>query len=119
MQAIALILRIEICCLLIGLAAIVFYRMLTGGIITKGLLDDKGSRSGFSPARLQLLISSVAIAGYYIATALTNPNTGRFPTIPNEMLLILGGSHAFYLGSKTIALILQTFGFSNHADKKP
>lgn len=117
MPTIAQILRIEICGLVIGLAAIVFYRLLTGEIITKGLLDDKGSRSGFSPARLQLLVSSVVIAAYYIGTALTNTNTGKFPTIPNEMLLILGGSHAFYLGSKTIASVLQTFGFN--ADKKP
>ena len=35
MPTIAQILRIEICGLVIGLAAIVFYRLLTGEIITK------------------------------------------------------------------------------------
>jgi len=117
MQTMALVLRIEVWCLLVGLAVIVAYRMLTGDIITKGLLQDKGGSSGFSPARLQLLISTLVVAFYYIGNALTNANTGQFPTIPNEMFLILGGSHAFYLGSKTVALILEKFGLSNKSQK--
>ncbi len=119
MESLAPIMRIAIGGWLIGLAAVVFYRSLTGGINTKGLLQDSGTSSRFSPARLQLLISTIVVAFYYIGQTLTNKNTGQFPTIPNEMLLILGGSHAFYLGSKTVALILQTFGFSKNADKKP
>jgi len=117
MQTMALVLRIEVWCLLVGLTVIVAYRMLTGDIITKGLLQDKGGSSGFSPARLQLLISTLVVAFYYIGNALTNANTGQFPTIPNEMFLILGGSHAFYLGSKTVALILEKFGLSNKSQK--
>lgn len=119
METLALTLRIEIWIFLIGLAVIVVYRMLTGAINTKGLLLDKGSDSGFSPARLQLLISTVVVAFYYIGQALSNTNTGRFPTIPNQMLLILAGSHTFYLGSKTVALILETFGFSKNKSPKP
>lgn len=118
MQTMAQVLRIEIWCLLIGLATIVAYRMLTGDIITKGLLQDKGGSSGFSPARLQLFISTLVVACYYAGNALTSANTGRFPTIPNEMLLILGGSHTFYLGSKTVALILENFGLSKTKAKK-
>jgi hypothetical protein len=119
METLALIMRIAIGGWLIGLAAVVFYRLLTGGINSKGLLDDKGTSSGFSPARLQLLISTIVVAFYYIGQALSNKNTGQFPTIPNEMLLILAGSHAFYLGSKTIALLFETLGLSKGTSQKP
>lgn len=118
METMALALRIEIWVFLIGLAVIVFYRMLTGPINIKGLLHDKGSSLGFSPARLQLLISTVVVAFYYIGQALSNTNTGQFPTVPNEMLLVLGGSHTFYLGSKTIGLIRETLGPSKNKNQK-
>jgi hypothetical protein len=110
METIVLVLRIEIWCFLIGLATIVFYGMLIGAINTKGLLHDKGTASGFSPGRLQLLISTTLVAFYYIGQAFSNKNTGQFPKIPTEMLLILGGSHTFYLGSKTVSLLLETLG---------
>jgi hypothetical protein len=112
METIALVLRIEIWGLLIGLAAIVSYQMLIGTINTRGLLHDKGGGAGFSPARLQLMVSTIVVAFYYLGLALSTTNTGQFPTIPNEMLLILGGSHTFYLGSKTFALIFETLGLS-------
>src|SRR6185295_3136604 len=108
METLARVMRIEISCFMIGLAVIVLFGMLTRTINTKGLLRDKGTSSGFSPARLQLLIATVVVAFYYIGQALSNTNTGTFPTIPNEMLLILGGSHAFYLGSKTVAMLFES-----------
>jgi len=117
METLARVMRIEMSCFLIGLAAIVFWGMLTRVINTKGLLSNKGTSSGFSPVRLQLLLSTLLVAFYYIGQALSNTNTGTFPTIPNEMLLILGGSHAFYLGSKTIALLLESF--SKNTSQKP
>jgi hypothetical protein len=112
METQASIIRFVMAAWLILLATVIFYRLLTGSINTKGMLDDKGSGSGFSPARLQLMISTAVVALYYIGQALTSKNTGQFPTIPNEMLVILGGSHAFYLGSKTIALLLETLGLT-------
>ena len=87
--------------LLVVLAIIVFYRMLTGGINTSGLLHVKGGRSGFSPARLQLLVSTIAFSCYYVAQVVNNTE-GNFPPVPQEMLLLLGGSHMFYLGAKSL-----------------
>ena len=120
METIALTLQIEIAVLVIGLAVILTVHGLSGAIITKGLLDDKvgGASSGFSPARLQLLASTAVVACYYVGLVVTSP-TGELPTLPNEMLLILGGSHTFYLGSKTAALILETLGFSRNQKQKP
>lgn len=117
METMILVFRIEIWCFLIGLAALVFYRMLTGTINTTGLLHDKGTSSGFSPGRLQLMVATIVVAFYYIGQALSN--NGQFPTIPNEMLLILGGSHTFYLGSKSISLLLETLGFAKKQEPKP
>jgi hypothetical protein len=118
METISLVMRIEIWGLVIGLATIVFIQMLSGAMITKGLLDDKvgGGSLGFSPARLQLLASTAVIACYYVGLVVTAP-TAELPTLPNEMLLIVGGSHTFYLGSKTVSLILETLGLSNN--KRP
>jgi hypothetical protein len=120
METISQVMRIEVWGLAIGLATIVFIQMMSGTMITKGLLDDKvGSGSaGFSPARLQLLASTAVVACYYVGLVVTSP-TAELPTLPNEMLLILGGSHTFYLGTKTVALILETFGLSRNQKQKP
>ena len=111
------LLQIEIWVLLIGLAIIVSYRMLTGTINTNGLLHDKGGGRGFSPVRLQLLLSTLAFAVYYIGLVLTIKKPADFPRVPQEMLLLLGGSHLFYLGSKTVGLIFETFGISRTRNK--
>ena len=94
--------------LLAGLAIIIAYRMLTGSINTKGLLKDKDGGTGFSPARLQLLISTVTFSCYYIAQVVRHADKGEFPPVPREMLMVLGGSHLFYLGTKSFKLALET-----------
>jgi len=109
----ALLLRIELGTLLIGSAVIVLYQMAIGAINTRGLFQDKGGRSGFSPARLQLVVSTLTVVFYYIGLVLLNtPQTGEFPRLPKEMLIALGGSHTFYLGSKTVALIRERLAHS-------
>lgn len=112
MKTIAPWLTLEVWVLLVALAVIIAYRMLTGSINTRGLLHDKGSGSGFSPARLQLLISTIAFGFYYIGQVVNNTQTKGFPPVPNEMLMLLGGSHVFYLGTKGFALLLETLGIS-------
>ncbi len=86
---------------LVVLAALVVYRILTGTINAKGLLADK-ERGTFSPARLQLLLFTLTGAGAYLSSLLEAAAAGRyaFPDVPQELLLILGGSQAFYLGAK-------------------
>lgn len=106
------VLRLEVWSILGGLLILISYRLLTGQIRTKKLLYDKGpTAGGFSPVRLQLLMFTLAVAIYYIVEVLSS-NTGKFPQLPNEILFLLMGSHAFYLGSKTVSLLLETLGFS-------
>jgi hypothetical protein len=103
-------LRYELWILLVGLLLIVGYQLLTGRINTDGLLSEKGTKGGFSPARLQLLIFTVGIAFYYFIKVVdqTSPTAlekKALPELPTEFLLILTGSNLFYLGSKLAPLI--------------
>ncbi len=80
---------------------LVGYRVLTGGVNTKGLLAHKET-GAFSPARLQLLLFSLIAAGAYLSSLMEAAAAGRyaFPEVPQELLLALGGSQALYLGAK-------------------
>ncbi|MBL8178646.1 MAG: hypothetical protein JNK48_28490 [Bryobacterales bacterium] len=91
--------------LLLGLlAAAVLYRLLTGGIRTKGLLLDSEGRS-HSPARLQMLVLSIGGAMHYLSLVAQNP--AKLPDPPQELLLLVGGSHALFMGSKAVPLFLS------------
>ncbi|MBL8222280.1 MAG: hypothetical protein JNL62_23795 [Bryobacterales bacterium] len=83
------------------MAAAVAYRLLTGGIHIRGLLlDSEGA--GHSPARLQLLLLTVFGAMQYLAMVAKDPS--RLPEPSQELLLLIGGSHAVFMGSKALPL---------------
>jgi hypothetical protein len=92
--------------LLATLAVIVGYRLLTGKIITKGLLKDKQGKSGgkISPGRLQMLLATILVAVYFVTQVLQSE---KLPELPQEFLLALGASHLFYLGGKTYAVVAR------------
>jgi hypothetical protein len=100
--------RYEIEFLLAALAAVVGFQIITGRINTKGLLSDKAKNGvgTFSPARLQLLMFTLAIAFYVLSKVLNSIAAGapRFPQIDMNLLVILVGSHALYLGAKSLPL---------------
>src|SRR5262245_13638104 len=107
------------------LAALVTYRMLTGKINTHGLLsdkaggaNDKSSPGNHSPARLQLLVITIGGALYYLLLVFTSTKRGEFPDVPNELLLGLGASHSFYLGTKLVSLLRQLLDQSSLGNKK-
>jgi hypothetical protein len=100
MEALATALRYETLALLIGLISIIGYRLLIGKINTDGLLKDKTGDAKFSPGRLQMLVTTVSIALYYVFMVLKTTDTGRLPDMPTEFLVALAGSHAIYLGGK-------------------
>lgn len=92
--------------LLTILLVIVGYRLLTGKIITKGLLLDKQDKSGgkFSPGRLQMLMATILVAIYFVTQVLQSE---KLPELPQEFLLALGGSHLLYLGGKTYGVLAR------------
>lgn len=97
---------------LLSLFTIVAIRLLTGGINVRGVLRTKSPTGddSISPARVQLLVFTLAAAGIYLGWAVEARSTGIMPKVPEGWLATLGGSHLFYLGSKAFAF----FGRNTH-----
>lgn len=85
--------------LLLALFGVVVLRLLTGDINARGLLMKKEGDRSFSPERVQLLLATFAAASQYLAQVLKDHPT-HLPDVPNNWLLLLGGSHALYLGRR-------------------
>ena len=102
MEPLATVITFQMWFLLGALALIVGYKMLTGRINTSGLLEDKERRS-LSPSRIQLLLFTFVGAGAYLAAVpeMFEAAAPRLPEVPVELLVLLGGSHAVYLGGKS------------------
>ena len=85
-----------------GLLAVVIFRLLAGQISTRGLLEEKksGKTGNFSPGRLQLLIVTLGASSFYFVDIVAAVETGALPPVPDELLLIVGGSNVAYLGGK-------------------
>ena len=90
-----------------ALAAVVAIKMLRGEINTHGLLS-RTQGSDLEPERVALLVTTLAIAGFYVIHTLGTPledltktADGYFlPDLPEELLVVLGGSQATYLTAK-------------------
>ena len=111
----AWLVKLEVGGFLGGLAAIICYRLLTGGINTRYLFYGK-LRDGtyyFSPERVQLLLFTLGVAAFYLADAITHRRDGVLPDISGQTLALLGGSHSIYLGGKAVALF-RKLGKENH-----
>lgn len=52
----------------------------------------------YTPPRFQLLLFTLSVAFYSLFKVMNDP-TG-FPNIPEELVMLLGGSIIFYLGSR-------------------
>ena len=106
MEVLTQIIRFELWLILGGLALVVAYKLLTGGINMTGLLDDKVSREP-SPGRVQLLVFTVTGASYYLLLAVDQAASGSLPPVPPELLLLVGGSQLVYLGGKARSHLFQ------------
>jgi hypothetical protein len=106
MTTLATFVRYEVEFLLATLAAIILFQIVTGRIKTRGLLSDKAKNRvpSFSTARLQLLMFTLAGAAYVLSQVLNSVASGtpKFPEIDPNLLVILGGSHALFLGAKSM-----------------
>ena len=89
------ILELEASIFAYGLAVIVIWKLLTGAINLRGLLMDKFRPSQISPARVQLLISTIVLAIQYLRNSGTSPNQG-FSEIGSGSLYFFAGSGLIY-----------------------
>jgi hypothetical protein len=89
------------------LTGIIAVRLLTGSINTTGLLRSKSPQrdESISPARVQLLIFTLATAGSYLTQILKLRGTLQLPDVPQNTLIALGGSNGLYLGTKAYAFL--------------
>ena len=103
MNTLIMFARYEIGILLTVLAATLVYQMLTGQINTQGLISEKTKtqKGGVSPARLQLLLTTLAF-GFYVLSQIVK--LGVFPEIDMKWVLLLGGSHSVFLGGKSLQM---------------
>jgi hypothetical protein len=87
---------------LVVLFAIVFMQILTGGLRTRGLIEGSAARGRpfISAGRVQLLIVTMVAAVNYLTQVWHNPN--KLPEIPQNWLLLFGGSQVLYLGNKLL-----------------
>ena len=92
-----------------GFFGVVLWKMATGEISLAYLLYTKGKdgRLSYSPARLQLLLFTLAVAANYLHGVMVNPHVNTLPEIPSSVLVALGGSHAAYLGGKAYTSWIQ------------
>jgi len=113
MNTLATVLRYEMLFLLFGFAAVVGYRMITQQINVTGLLMDKTSGRAISPARVQMLMTSIGLAGYYLMLVFDTKDTSRLPDMPNEYVVAFGASHAIFLAGKLYGRFATTLGLAS------
>jgi hypothetical protein len=99
--------RLEVSFILIGMAIVVAYQMLTGRINVRGLLSDTEDGS-FSVSRAQLLVLSLVGLILFIARV-AGSQIGTLPDVPQELLLVVGGSNGVYLLVKGRRLLASLF----------
>ena len=107
-----LLVKWEVLIFLGGLAAIIAYRLLTGQINTSGLFygTKKGGAKYFSPERVQLMVFTLGTAMLYLSSVTQNRTSGVLPDVPTQTLVLLGGSHAIYLGGKAYMMLFKKNG---------
>jgi hypothetical protein len=109
MSALGVFLEWELGVFPAALGVIIAYWLLTGKISMRGLLSDKSGAGTISSGRIQLLVSTLGLAAYYLSQVanIAHSATGQpgLPDFPADWLLVLGGSHSIYLGGKAIPLI--------------
>jgi hypothetical protein len=96
--------------LLVGFFGIVLYKIVVGQISLAGLLNastEPGVPPAFSPARLQLLIFTVAVAAHYLHAVYVSPQRDSLPILPQGVVAALGGSQAVYLGGKALSAFVK------------
>ena len=98
-------LRWEIGLFLGGLAAVIFYQMLTGRINTSGLLQEKTGTGELSWFRVQSLFLTFILAFIYVGKVADQPT--RLPEMSQEMVALLSGSNLAYLGGKAYNLLFR------------
>jgi hypothetical protein len=112
METLVIFVRYEVWLLLGAFSFIVGYQLLTGKINTHGLLLGKHARNRFSPARVQLLVFTLAGVASCLTQLLNHPT--KLPEMPQELMVVVGEGNLFYVGSKARSWLFPRNEPQNH-----
>jgi len=90
-----------------ALASVVAYKLLTSRINTKGLFLDKSGSGEVRPESVQLMISTIVVAGKYLTDVFSASNP-TLPQIDSGWLYLFAGSTGLYVARK----LYEKFGAS-------
>jgi hypothetical protein len=108
------VIRFELYGFIGALAAVIVYRLLSGSIQVDGLLTHRpemqASTDGVYVNNLQLLMVTIAGAGYYLMEAMRMAPENRLPDVPPLLLLVVAASQMAYSGAPLADLIFRKKG---------
>ena len=93
--------------LISALVTVVVIQFVTGTINTRGLVTDKTLEAGesVSPARAQLLFSTITVAALYVYRVVTTRGASSLPDVPGSILAFVAASNATYAAGKAITVL--------------
>ena len=98
-MSVAIIVKVALVAWLLVLAAAVLVMALNGRIRMGGLLASRAD-GGALGERGALAAVTVGVAFYLLIKGITTDDPASLPDVPDELLLILGGSKVGYLSGK-------------------
>lgn len=96
-HGLAMIIGVGITVVILGLAAVVLWKIFDGTIKLDDLISEDGKAS---LSRFQFLIFTFVVAGVFLLLSI---ESGTFVDLPNNVLVLLGLSSGSYVISKGIA----------------
>lgn len=93
------VLHLEARGILYGLVAAVVYQLLTQRINLRELLRDKSGSKDISPARVQLLLATIA-ESVRLISRVANAKDAVLPDMNTGWLYLMGGSSSVYVIGK-------------------
>jgi len=95
----------EMIVLLGGLIVGALCMVLADGVHMFGVLAVKGRtdrRWSFNPIGAQMVMATLIMGMYYLLQVINQPSAGSLPNPPTGLVVVLGGSHAIYVGGKLL-----------------
>ena len=89
---------------LLVLGGVTSFKLLSGRIVTRGLIADSASGQ-VRALRVQMLLSTLTAAGAY-GSALSRAEASAFPTLDYRLLLLVGGSNGVVIAAQALRQLL-------------
>jgi hypothetical protein len=94
------ILHHEVLGFLLGLCALIAYRMLTRQIKLGGLFSDGSPGGQVTAERVQLLMATLALSAKFVQSAMHGSSVSSLPDVSVQWLVVFGASSGVYASVK-------------------